>query len=447
MYGQQQQYGRPTGGYAPPPPGSPADYGVGFGAGRTSYGRDSSGQDVYSRDEVRAGLNKKPASECCGCIPFGSDDSREDPAFSSYGQRQGGAFSRPGRGPPPPPPDLSRGPSAIIPPARADSNSTPTLELEGAPKGWENRARRRRTTVTSESLQAEDAARYKAPRYPKAAQDVERITSVLGKNVLFLHLREEQRDVVVGAMFEVRKSAGEIIIRQGDQGDYFYIVEQGICDVFVSTDGQQPRHVLECGPGKSFGELALMYNAPRAATVVARSEVRLWALDRLTFKLILMQSTVQQRSLLSGFVEKVPLLANLSKAERLQVVDALEEREVEAGAVVIAQGDPGDEFYIVEKGELVALQSPDPSSRPVEVGRLKAGDYFGEMALLHDRPRAATVQATTKCRILAMQRDTFTRLMGPVSDYMNRRATAYQKASAASGSDDGIVGVFKRLFN
>lgn len=105
---------------------------------------------------------------------------------------------------------------------------------------------------------------------------------------------------------------GDVIIKQGDPGEEFYVVDSGVPEVYVNKDGAEVK-VLTYGEGDAFGELALMYNAPRAATVKANGAVKVWALDRLTFKVILMDTTMKKRNVYKGFLEQVDLLKSLSE--------------------------------------------------------------------------------------------------------------------------------------
>ena len=98
-----------------------------------------------------------------------------------------------------------------------------------------------------------------------------------------------QRDIIVDAMEEKEFATASQIITQGAMGDYYYVLHSGTADIF--KDGKL---VLQCKPGMGFGELALMYDAPRAATVVATSNVTTWAIDRVTFKQV-MFGTTQRR--------------------------------------------------------------------------------------------------------------------------------------------------------
>ena len=78
--------------------------------------------------------------------------------------------------------------------------------------------------------------------------------------------------------------------------------------------------------GGSFGELALIYGTPRAATVKAKTDVKLWAIDRDSYRRILMGSTIRKRTKYEKFLEEIPLLKDLDKWERLSVADAAEPR-------------------------------------------------------------------------------------------------------------------------
>jgi len=90
-------------------------------------------------------------------------------------------------------------------------------------------------------------------------------------------------------MTERRVQPGEVIIKEGEQGDYFYAVDQG---KFIASKDGEDKFVYD-GTG-SFGELALLYNSKRAATVVAETEGVLWALDRRSFRALVV-GTMQQR--------------------------------------------------------------------------------------------------------------------------------------------------------
>ncbi|KAF5396298.1 cAMP-dependent protein kinase regulatory subunit, partial [Paragonimus heterotremus] len=116
---------------------------------------------------------------------------------------------------------------------------------------------------------------------------------------------------------------------------------------------------------------------------------------------------------------------NLDQWERLTVADALEPVRFEDGEVVVRQGEPGEDFFIITEGIAKVLQQPSESGDPVEVGKLRPSDYFGEIALLLDRPRAATVVAQGPLRCVKLDRKRFERVMGPCSDILKRNIAKY----------------------
>merc|ERR1719210_1811908 len=132
---------------------------------------------------------------------------------------------------------------------------------------------------------------WKPPYFEKSQEVRAHIKQVIRENeklqVLFGHLTDSAVLSVIDAMFEQSVHAGAQLITQGQEGDNFYIVNHGTFDVFVQRGSNPPGKVCEYGPGAMFGELALMHNAPRAATVTATSPARVWALDRESFQMMI----------------------------------------------------------------------------------------------------------------------------------------------------------------
>ncbi|KAK7941140.1 cAMP-dependent protein kinase regulatory subunit [Apiospora aurea] len=299
----------------------------------------------------------------------------------------------------------------------------------------------RRTSVSAESLKpvADVNDNWTPPTFPKTPEQLERLKKAISGNFLFNHLDDEQSAQILGALVEKPIPAKDIkVITQGDAGDYFYVVEKGTFDVYVNSLGAlQPGldgmgdKVGTIPAGGSFGELALMYNAPRAATVTsAESGCNLWALDRVTFRRILMESTFARRRMYENFLEEVPLLKSLTPYERSKIADALETLKFPTGHVIIQQGDIGTSFYLLEQGECDAYL--DTNGQRKHVKHYKKGDYFGELALLNDAPRAASVVSTTDVKVATLGKSAFARLLGPVEGIMRR--TKYQ--GVKSGVED-----------
>ncbi|MGH0136073.1 UNVERIFIED_CONTAM: hypothetical protein FKN15_019031 [Acipenser sinensis] len=116
---------------------------------------------------------------------------------------------------------------------------------------------------------------------------------------------------------------------------------------------------------------------------------------------------------------------SLDKWERLTVADALEPVQFKDGQKIVVQGEPGDEFFIILEGSAAVLQRRSEHEEFVEVGRLGPSDYFGEIALLMNRPRAATVVARGPLKCVKLDRPRFERVLGPCSDILKRNIQQY----------------------
>ena len=171
-----------------------------------------------------------------------------------------------------------------------------------------------------------------------------------------------------------------------------------------------------------------MYNQPRAATIVALSDGVLWAMDRLSFKHIVLQSAHDKRVHYESLLAAVPMLKHLDTYERMNVADALVSRTFTSGERIIREGDPADGMYFVEDGQVrVTIRK---GSREVEACKIAKGKYFGEKALVENSPRTASVYAIGSVKVAFLERESFERLLGPCLDIMKREMKAYKKSSS-----------------
>eukprot|EP01104_Vermistella_antarctica_P010458 TRINITY_DN279_c1_g1_i2.p1 TRINITY_DN279_c1_g1~~TRINITY_DN279_c1_g1_i2.p1 ORF type:complete len:396 (+),score=86.76 TRINITY_DN279_c1_g1_i2:127-1314(+) len=290
---------------------------------------------------------------------------------------------------------------------------------------------KRRNAISSEPVQDILSGKEDRSPQPKDEGSMERIREALKLNILFSHLGEEERNEVMTKMFLVEYKTDDVIIQQGDVGDYFYVVEVGVCDIFVDKPDGSKEKVLVSKTGDTFGELALIYGSPRAASVIASTDCSLWAIDRGTYRRVLMNCTIRTRDQYKQFLDKVTILAPLDPYERLTVADALESVNFKKGEVIVRQGDIGDIFYIIVEGEVqVTQQAPDGTVGVV--GVLQSSDYFGEIALLTHRPRAATVTALCDLKCVQLHRERFQRVLGPCEDILRRNLEAYNRYMGSS---------------
>ena len=111
------------------------------------------------------------------------------------------------------------------------------------------------------------------------------LLSVVTTNILFSSYSTEEHNAIVDAFESRTIGTGVFVIRQGESGDHFYVVQSGTLDIFVKgKDGEPTKVGNTLGPGACFGELALMYNTPRAASIKTTSDAVLWEIDRQSYR-------------------------------------------------------------------------------------------------------------------------------------------------------------------
>jgi cAMP-dependent protein kinase regulator len=185
--------------------------------------------------------------------------------------------------------------------------------------------------------------------------------------------------------------------------------------------------VKQYSSGDAFGELALLYNSPRAATVKAKTDCILWLLDRETFNHIVKDAAQRKRDQYEEFLKSVEILSTVEPYELTQISDALKTATFNAGDYVIRENEMGDVFYIIEEGKASATKTLEPGKTAEKVKSYGRGDYFGELALIKGEPRAANIEAETPLKVISLDRNSFKRLLGPIEEILKRNSEKYVK--------------------
>lgn len=265
---------------------------------------------------------------------------------------------------------------------------------------------------------------YTPKYFPKNDQIVEFLSKVIKNTILFRSFSQNECSAVVGAFERCNASASEVIIKQGDPGEYFYVIEDGSVDIFLETGASNSVRIgKSLVVGDYFGELALMYNTPRAATVIAAENTVLWRIDRQNYRMIATHHHRTYSEELLSLVRNVDILGNrlgdvLSSNQLAKVVASLEVENFEPGSVIIRQSQTGDYFYIIKEGTVEVWQKkgPDQSNFGRKVADLGKGAYFGEKALLEDDVRQASCIASSKVVCLCLSREDFISMLGSWQD-------------------------------
>jgi CRP-like cAMP-binding protein len=205
-------------------------------------------------------------------------------------------------------------------------------------------------------------------------------------------------------------AAGRPVFRQGEDPEAFYVVRGGVLHVIEEDPATGKERVLRTlGRGESFGELGLINRAPRAATVRAVEDSELFEVDKGTFDRLLadMASVPAFQPTLQEVAElmQLPAFASIGADDLSEVLAHGEWRNVAPGVAFIRQGEEGDAFYAIRSGQV------DVYTDGELIHTLGPGSHVGEIALLADVPRTATVVARTPVRVFRLDREGFERVI------------------------------------
>jgi len=276
------------------------------------------------------------------------------------------------------------------------------------------------------------------PPSPKTTEERRLIAEALKKNEnlqTMAKLDDERVNHMVDIAWKEHVERGKELISEGDlTADYFYIVQDGSFEIFQMEqedsvaeandrlNSHESKYVSTIGSGGSFGELALLYLVPRAATVKAKEPSMVWVIDRQNFKNILMKVSETKIKEYCKLLDAVEILNSLLREEKKELAKALIEMHFTKGEVVLQQGDMGNTFYILYDGDVAVTKD---GAMVTELHASSSGgvaQYFGERALLNKEPRAATVTvSSSKAKALCLDRESFELLLGPLGDIMKKQ--------------------------
>ncbi|MBA3832173.1 MAG: peptidase domain-containing ABC transporter [Chthoniobacterales bacterium] len=264
--------------------------------------------------------------------------------------------------------------------------------------------------------------------------------SLLRRSSLFQFLPEEHFEKLRALLQEEHHEFGDIIVRQGEPAASFYVLLSGRARV-VKVDQNGAEIVLaSLKPGDSFGEAALAEGGTRSATVRCSTGVEALRLDRDDFLELATQNpelkqhlemTARHRAL-HGFLYQFSNFGRLPVPALRSLIEKLEPIEVEKGGAIIKQGDAPGAMFILEKGRARAFTANNGSQRNLAFYR--DGDFFGELSILNGSPRAATVEAFTDCRLLALDPEAVRDLKRHYPEFgklMEERLAQYQAKTEA----------------
>lgn len=230
------------------------------------------------------------------------------------------------------------------------------------------------------------------------------IRQKLGQTRLFNSLSESELIALETSVEVISVEAGHVFVYEGDVGDALYLIDSGSVQVFTFSQEGQERVLAKLVQGQYFGEQALLPGRPgrRNASVRAFSDTSVLKITKAAFQKALSKDNPLREKLESQAQEqarqKLAQLSHLFGSLKFDQTDLTQSQELKAGEIVFHQGDPGKDFYVIMTGSVGVYQEHD-GALALKV-KLGAGQCFGELALIGQKPRQATVIASEACELL-----------------------------------------------
>ena len=263
---------------------------------------------------------------------------------------------------------------------------------------------------------------------------------VLRRSALFQFLPAEHFETLRPLLQEEEYEFGDIIVKQGDAANSFYVLITGRARALKLYPNGEEITLGSLKPGDSFGEDALAESGIRTATVRCSTAVQLLRLDRTDFLQLAAQvpelthhieMTGRFRAL-QGFLYEFSNFGRLPAPALRGMIERLDPVVFRKGDLIIQQGDAAGPMFILEKGRARAFLANNGSERNLAFYR--DGDFFGELSILNGAPRAASVEAYTDCKLLALEPDEVRRLKRHFPEFgklMEERLAQYKLKTEA----------------
>ncbi|KAJ3098624.1 hypothetical protein HDU97_003889 [Phlyctochytrium planicorne] len=265
-------------------------------------------------------------------------------------------------------------------------------------------------SITSQTNEELDKLLRKG-QYERTGRDLKRMFQLLRHLTAFQNLSDFVLMQICGVLHFNEFESNRVVFRQGEEGSSWFVILSGRVQVLIDRAGEinESVPVLELGEGNGFGELALVNDQRRAATILTTTPCKLLRVEKGDYLRILRfvhHSDVREKVL---FLKKIPILKAMTDQNLSSIANVMTARTYEPSALLIKQGDRLNEVCFVKKGKCVieATCEIDGKPRVIKLGELKEGDYFGEEGVLQkiiaEISSPFSIRATDYVQTLALQ--------------------------------------------
>eukprot|EP00397_Hematodinium_sp_SG-2012_P002484 GEMP01002491.1.p1 GENE.GEMP01002491.1~~GEMP01002491.1.p1 ORF type:complete len:878 (+),score=255.93 GEMP01002491.1:437-3070(+) len=291
----------------------------------------------------------------------------------------------------------------------------------------------------------EDSPHKQHKTVHKTSEEVDFIKRALraNKNLSNLvNLTDTHLERLAAVAYKENVAKSTVVIQHGDLfADRFYIVKSGEFTFSLPSSAKDDKmsyskFLGESKEGSTFGELALLYHAPRAATVTCQKDGVLWVIDRAAFKNVIMAANDKKMADYLEIINHIEVFNILMQDEKTAVAEALVEKNFIRGEHIIRQGENGDAFYILFDGKVDVVKDGTTVNTLEAKSKEKKAHWFGERALLRSEPRAASIVAVSdEAQCVILSRENFESLLGTLEGIMleSNNASSLRKTRVFQG--------------
>lgn len=234
---------------------------------------------------------------------------------------------------------------------------------------------------------------------------------------LFPQFSEDDCDYLINNSAILKIPSGTALCREGEYGDTSFAIMNGVVEISINAEGHDNLTLAMLEEGNIFGEMAALSGQPRNATVTAKDELTVLEIPSNTLMELMKKSpgfndtieSLYSERAVKSCLRKVPFFTKLSQSALEQLEERVKLITYKQGDIIFNEGDAGDSLYIIRSGFVKVSKRQEDKEKIVAY--ISHGNYFGEMALLEDEKRSATISAFTKTEVIQFLKDDFNELL------------------------------------
>jgi len=231
----------------------------------------------------------------------------------------------------------------------------------------------------------------------------------LSVNRIFSKLELYQRKAIIQLFKVVDFERDHVICEESKPLENFYVLSKGKCNQMRGS-----ALIATVKHGGSFGEMGLLYDNIGSTSVCVSSErATLFCINLQTYRTCLPKIIEEERNSVISYIQRISFFQTFTDLELLKLAeDVVTRKSYREGSLIVKQHQPSDAFIIIKSGSVICKQRIAPTEPWEDISVFQAGDYFGQVALITDRPRAASVTALTDVECYVISRASFVNTFG-----------------------------------